>query len=67
MLLLQFRSLKDSLFFLFDELMGSSQVHEARVNRSLEKNKEEKGFQAKGDASSQKYGGGFHGRDRGRE
>ncbi|KAK2975599.1 hypothetical protein RJ640_003036 [Escallonia rubra] len=37
---------KDLSIFLFDELMGSLQAHEARMNRSAEKC-EEKAFQAK--------------------
>ncbi|KAJ0039003.1 hypothetical protein Pint_21994 [Pistacia integerrima] len=37
---------KDLSVFSFDELMGSLQAHESRINRSLEKN-EEKAFQVK--------------------
>ncbi|KAK3034205.1 hypothetical protein RJ639_032785 [Escallonia herrerae] len=37
---------KDLSIFSFDELMGSLQAHESRINRSLEKN-EEKAFQVK--------------------
>ncbi|KAK3002315.1 hypothetical protein RJ639_021440 [Escallonia herrerae] len=37
---------KDLSIFSFDELMGSLQAHESRINRSLEKNKE-KAFQVK--------------------
>ncbi|KAH0661062.1 hypothetical protein KY290_029883 [Solanum tuberosum] len=44
---------KDLSVFSFDELMGSLQAHEARINRSVEKN-EEKAFQVK-DATT-KYG-----------
>ncbi|XP_047258238.1 uncharacterized protein LOC124890434 [Capsicum annuum] len=44
---------KDLSVFSFDELMGSLQAHEARLNRSTEKN-EEKAFQVK-DATT-KYG-----------
>nr|XP_010918050.1 uncharacterized protein LOC105042504 [Elaeis guineensis] len=47
------RNIRICLFFSFDELMGSIQAHEARLNRSLEKS-EEKVFQVKGEASSQK-------------
>jgi len=44
---------KDLSVFSFDELMGSLQAHEARLNRSTEKN-EEKAFQVKEEAA--KYG-----------
>ncbi|GKB46071.1 kinase-like domain-containing protein [Tanacetum coccineum] len=56
--------------FSFDELMGSLQAHEVRINRSFAK--EEKVFQTKGesDSSSQRGRGrgrgGFRGRGRGR-
>ncbi|CAL5363087.1 unnamed protein product [Camellia sinensis] len=65
---------KDLSVFSFDELMGSLQAHETRINRSLEKN-EEKAFQVKdivtkaaeGDSSTSRgHGrGGFRGRGRG--
>ncbi len=42
---------KDMSVFSFDELMGSLQAHEARINRSAEKH-EEKAFQVKGEASN---------------
>ncbi|KAH0661378.1 hypothetical protein KY284_026309 [Solanum tuberosum] len=56
---------KDLSVFSFDELMGSLQAHEARINRSVEKN-EEKAFQVK-DATT-KYGdnNGLASRGRGR-
>ncbi|KAH0781838.1 hypothetical protein KY290_001436 [Solanum tuberosum] len=44
---------KDLLVFSFDELMGSLQVHEARLNRYIEKN-EDKAFQVK--EATTKYG-----------
>ncbi|KAJ0047654.1 hypothetical protein Pint_15564 [Pistacia integerrima] len=66
---------KDLSIFSFDELMGSLQTHELRINRSLEKN-EEKAFQVKEEATktgeiesstSRGYGrGGFCGRGCGR-
>ncbi|CAL5412844.1 unnamed protein product [Camellia sinensis] len=66
---------KDLPVFSFDELMGSLQAHETRINRSLEKN-EEKAFQmkdivtkaAEGDSSTSRGRGrgGFRGRGRGR-
>ncbi|CAL5340443.1 unnamed protein product [Camellia sinensis] len=66
---------KDLSVFSFDELMGSLQAHETRINRSLEKN-EEKAFQVKdivtkaaeGDSSTSRGRGrgGFRGRGRGR-
>ncbi|KAK2977519.1 hypothetical protein RJ640_029403 [Escallonia rubra] len=66
---------KDLSFFSFDELMGSLQAHESRINRSLEKN-EEKAFQVKetvtrtAEAQSATFRGrgrgGFRGRGRGR-
>ncbi|KAH0682587.1 hypothetical protein KY289_020339 [Solanum tuberosum] len=66
---------KDVSVFSFDELMGSLQVHEARLNRSIEKN-EDKAFQVKeettkygennGPASRRRGRGGFRsGRGRG--
>lgn len=65
---------KDLSTFSFDELMGSLQAHEARINRSLKKNKE-KSFQVKEAATKNADGeysagkgpgrGGFHGRGRG--
>ncbi|KAK2976681.1 hypothetical protein RJ640_004282 [Escallonia rubra] len=63
---------KDLSVFSFNELMGSLQAHEARMNRSAEKS-EEKTFQAKGESYKQNdestgrgYGrGGSHGRGRG--
>nr|GEW92989.1 DUF4219 domain-containing protein/UBN2 domain-containing protein [Tanacetum cinerariifolium] len=42
---------KDLSTFSFDELMGSLQAHESRINRSVIK-EEEKAFQTKGDAES---------------
>ncbi len=68
---------KDLSVFSFDELMGSLQAHESRINRSLEKN-EEQAFQVKEStiktgetktsASRGRGRGGFcgHGRGRGR-
>lgn len=66
---------KDLSVFSFDELMGSLQAHETRINRSLEKN-EEKAFQVKdtvtkaaeSDSSTSRgcRRGGFRGRGRGR-
>jgi len=44
---------KDLSIFSFDELMGSLQAHEARINQSTENN-EEKAFQVKD--STTKYG-----------
>ncbi|GAV66781.1 DUF4219 domain-containing protein/UBN2 domain-containing protein [Cephalotus follicularis] len=44
---------KDLSKFSFDELMGSLQAHEAKLNRSYEK-AEEKGFQVKGETSNKK-------------
>ncbi|KAJ0105785.1 hypothetical protein Patl1_18157 [Pistacia atlantica] len=41
---------KDLSIFSFDELIGSLQAHELRINRSLEKN-EEKAFQVKEEAT----------------
>ena len=72
LLLLYIEESKDLYVFSFDELMSSLQAHEARLNRSLKKN-EEKAFQVKEEASSQKDKfkksagrgcgrGGFHGR-----
>nr|GEX49023.1 hypothetical protein [Tanacetum cinerariifolium] len=59
---------KDPLKFSFDELMGSLQAHEARINRSKVK-EEEKAFQIKGehDYSSQRGRGRARGGYRGRE
>ncbi|GJW98788.1 retrovirus-related pol polyprotein from transposon TNT 1-94 [Tanacetum coccineum] len=62
---------KDLSMFSFDELMGSLQAHEVRINRSFEK-EEEKVFQTKGESySSSERGrgrsrGGFRGCGRGR-
>ncbi|KAK2985314.1 hypothetical protein RJ640_024310 [Escallonia rubra] len=66
---------KDLSIFSFDELMGSLQAHESRINRSLEKN-EEKAFQVKetvirtAEAQSATFRGrgrgGFRGRGYGR-
>lgn len=47
-----------------DELSGSLQAHEVRLNRSTEKSKE-KDFQVKGDASLVKEGSRLTGRGRG--
>ena len=44
---------KDLSTYSFDELMGSLQAHEVRLNRSLEKS-EEKAFQAKRESSTSK-------------
>ncbi|XP_028079521.1 uncharacterized protein LOC114281273 [Camellia sinensis] len=65
---------KDLSVFSFDELMGSLQAHETRINRSLKKN-DEKAFQVKdivtkvveSDSSTNKGRGrgGFRGRGRG--
>lgn len=38
----------------FDELIGSLQAHEARLNRLVEKS-EENAFHVKGEASKQQY------------
>jgi len=43
---------KDLTIFSFDELMGSLQAHEARINRSVEQ-VDEKAFHIKGEASTQ--------------
>ncbi|GKA12410.1 retrovirus-related pol polyprotein from transposon TNT 1-94 [Tanacetum coccineum] len=62
---------KDLSIFSFDELMGSLQAHEVRINRTFAKD-EEKAFQSKGEPESsfQRYRGrgrgGFRGRGRGR-
>ncbi|URD85001.1 Retrotransposon protein [Musa troglodytarum] len=56
---------KDLSTYSFDELMGSLQVHEARLNRSFEKN-EEKAFQIKGESSTSKEDKNTAGRSRGR-
>ncbi|XP_058008474.1 uncharacterized protein LOC131182952 [Hevea brasiliensis] len=72
---------KDLAMYSFDELTGSLQSHEARLNRLDEKN-EKKAFHVKGEASHQKneqreassrgrgrggfHGRGGHGRGRGR-
>ncbi|KAJ7961351.1 Retrovirus-related Pol polyprotein from transposon TNT 1-94 [Quillaja saponaria] len=55
---------KDLFVFSFDELMGSLQAHEVRINRSIEKN-EEKVFQAKGESSNQNEKLSEQGRGRG--
>lgn len=44
---------KDLSVFSFEELMGSLQAHESRINRSFEKH-DEKAFQVKGESSYQK-------------
>ena len=52
--------------FSFDELLGSLQAHEARLNRPVEKH-EEKAFQVKGEASySREFDKAAVGRGRGR-
>ncbi|KAI3721795.1 hypothetical protein L2E82_32813 [Cichorium intybus] len=62
---------KDLSTFSFDELMGSLQAHEARINRSTV-NEEEKAFQIKGETEiSNQHGrgrgqGGYRGKGRGR-
>ena len=65
---------KDLSVFSFEELMGSLQAHESRINRSFEKS-DEKAFQVKGEFSNQKEfstargrgRGGFRGRGRGQD
>ncbi|XP_027771422.1 uncharacterized protein LOC114076508 [Solanum pennellii] len=54
---------KDLSVFFFDKLMGSLQSHEARINRSVEKN-EEKAFQGRGEFRGGRGRG--YGRGRGR-
>lgn len=56
---------KDMGEYTFDELMGSLQAHEERLNRNGEK-KEEKAFHVKGDSSNREKTGQFSGRGRGR-
>ncbi|KAJ8629855.1 hypothetical protein MRB53_023178 [Persea americana] len=56
---------KDMCEYTFDELMGSLQAHEERLNRSKEK-KEETAFQAKGDSSSREKSQNNSGRGGGR-
>ncbi|KAH0779714.1 hypothetical protein KY290_006141 [Solanum tuberosum] len=56
---------KDLSVFSFDELMGSLQAHEARLNRSTEKN-EEKAFQVKEEAAKYGENNGLANRGRGR-
>ena len=56
---------KDLSTYSFDELMGSLQAHEVRLNRSLEKS-EEKAFQVKGESSTSKEDKKSTGRGRGR-
>ncbi|XXG60383.1 hypothetical protein AAC387_Pa04g2305 [Persea americana] len=56
---------KDMCEYTFDELMGSLQAHEERLNRSKEK-KEETAFQAKGDSSGKEKSQNNSGRGGGR-
>lgn len=61
---------KDLSIFSFDELMGSLQVHEVRINRGVEK-EEEKAFQVQDNSFKRgrgrgNYRGGFRGRSPGR-
>ncbi|KAH1232103.1 Retrovirus-related Pol polyprotein from transposon TNT 1-94 [Glycine max] len=56
---------KDMADYTFDELMGSLQAHEERLNRNGEK-KEEKAFHVKGESSNKEKTGQFSGRGRGR-
>ncbi|KAH6768896.1 hypothetical protein C2S51_014232 [Perilla frutescens var. frutescens] len=55
---------KDLSNFSFEELMGSLQTHESRINRSFEK-PDEKAFQVKGEFSNQKDSSTARGRGRG--
>lgn len=56
---------KDMADYTFDELMGSLQAHEERLNRNGEK-KEEKAFHVKGESSNKEKTGQFSGRGKGR-
>lgn len=56
---------KDMADYTFEELMGSLQAHEERLNRNGEK-KEEKAFHVKGESSNKEKTWQFSGRGRGR-